>query len=63
MVPVDLSPVKDRPVIEFGMEIFVADQYGEFIISDSDGDFKMAFLKIRKLIPPFRGVRGVNICL
>ena len=44
VVPVDVSEVAGRPVIEFGVEIFVTDKFVEFDIGNSDSDNGVAFL-------------------
>ncbi len=44
VVPVDIPTVTDRSVAEPGMEIFITDQYVQFIIGNIDGDIGMAFL-------------------
>ncbi len=51
MVPVDFPKIKSWPVIEFGMEIFIADQYVQFVTGNGDGDYGMAFLK--PPVPPW----------
>ena len=44
VVPVDFPKVEDWSTIEPGMEIFITDQYGEFINSDVDGNIRVALL-------------------
>jgi hypothetical protein len=45
VVQVDISKIKDRPVVEPGMEIFIANQYDQFTDRNGDGDFEVALLK------------------
>ena len=44
MVQVDLPEIAYRPVIEPGMEIFIAYQHAEYCIGNLDGNFGLAFL-------------------
>ena len=41
----DIPEVTGRPVVEPGMEVFVADQFGKFIISNCYRDYGMVFLE------------------
>ena len=45
MVQVDISKIKNRPAVEPGMEIFIADQYDQFTDRNGDGDIEVALLK------------------
>jgi len=45
VVQVDIPEIAYRPVIEPGVEIFIADKYVQYLIGDIDGDHGMAFLK------------------
>ena len=44
VVSLDIPKIKDRSVVEPGMEIFITHQHGEFIDSNIDGDIGVAFL-------------------
>ncbi len=44
VVQMDLPKIESRPIAEFRMEIFVTDQFVQFIISNGDSDYGMAFL-------------------
>ena len=44
VVPVDVSQVAYRSIAEFGVEIFITDQYVEFIIGYIDGHYGLVFL-------------------
>jgi hypothetical protein len=45
VVQVDLPEVAYRPAPEPGMEIFITDQYGQYIVGDTDRYKRMAFLE------------------
>ena len=49
MVPVDFPKIKSWPVIEFRMEIFIADQHVQFVTGNCDGDISVAFLVSNKI--------------
>ena len=44
VVQVDFPKIACGSVIESGMEIFIADQYVQSFIDDTDGDHGLAFL-------------------
>ena len=45
VVPVDIPEITDWPAIKPGVEIFITDQYDQFIIGDTDGHHGLAFLE------------------
>ena len=45
VVQVDVSKVAYRSVVEFGMEIFVANKFIQFVIGYRGGDYGMVLLK------------------
>ena len=49
VVSLDVSKIAYWPVIKFGMEIFIADQYAKFIAGDVDCNNGMAFLSLHPL--------------
>ena len=49
VVQVDLPSFADRPAAQPGMEIPVANKYGQSLIGDIDGDNGMAFLNSQQL--------------
>ena len=44
MVPLDFPKIEDWSAFEFGVEIFITNQYDKFIDCNGDGYIRMAFL-------------------
>ena len=49
MVPLDVSAFAYWPIIKSGVEIFIADKYVQYFISNAGCDYGLAFLSEHEL--------------